>query len=74
MCQELKTKTGIIHTIAELKAVMPILVKYQGYEYIPADLGSCLCPIDIPATAEANNRQVLYDPFGYTLIEKEVIP
>jgi hypothetical protein len=60
MCQKVNAPGAIeIETIGQLRRLMPRLVKDPGYTATPDPIpesynATCLCPVDISATAAAN--------------------
>lgn len=64
MCQILKLPDREIETLGDLKALWPTLVRHEYYRDIPVNNDSCLCPVDLIKTAEANGARAEHDGQG----------
>ena len=58
MCQILYVSGKAVETLGELRKEMPVLVKESFYAKTPTDDETCLCPVDLEATAKANGFAV----------------
>lgn len=55
------TPDEAIRTLGELRAIWPVLVPDPRYGEVPESDILCICPVDLPASAEANGAAIRRD-------------
>lgn len=71
MCVMIHSSDKDIHTLGDLREVMPDVIWHGGYLPKAGDDLLCLCGVDVVATALANGREVEFDSGDYVLKPKQ---